>query len=241
MLTVVLGISAHWSDMTPDVQDDVAQYRMESQVCVYVMHFHTSKGLLRSNRLRSELDSQGIPYNTVSSGLVDAKNWPVKCLRSYGYAGNWMSLWKVWTRATRSCKAEWVIIFESDAAIPPNFLQTFSKARAKNISAKAIWMDERSGFKHSPHGCCTVATAWHRSTWSQMIADLDPNGISAWHQNYSHRPNNSGCATHDRPCLTDFYLCNVVMGRRIPALSFGVVKHPKSNHTDMNWAGAKLG
>lgn len=228
------------SDVAYDLDDDAASYHIESQVCVYVMHFHTRWGLLRSNLLRSEMDLQGIPYNTVPSKYANLKKWPVKCLTSMGYAGNWLSLLTVWTRAVQSCKADWVIIFESDAVIPRNFMRTFANVRARNASARAIWMDERGGAKHSASGCCTVATAWHRSTWPQMIADFDPFGASAWHNNYHLRPNHTGCAPTNRQCLTDWYLCNVVQGRRIPALSAGVVRHPPTNRSTMLWLRSKM-
>ena len=198
--------------------------------CVYVLQFNTEDGLERAENTRAELKRQGIKFNIMSSRYPDRDNWPVTCLNHNGYIGMWRTYLAAWTRATHKCKAKWAIFLESDAVLPKEFNTSLVTALEKHRFSRAIWLDERNGFRGEASNCCTVATAWHRSTWSILEQDFSPYNPDAWHNGYEKNATRQPIIKNP-VCLTDWYLGNVVVGRNIKASCYGVVKHPNPQQT----------
>ena len=143
-----------------------------------------------------------------------------------GYIGIWRSLLTTWRRAEDQCQGDWAMILESDAMIPVNFTGKFADALAYHPPASALWLDGRLGKGKEAQGCCAVATAWHRSVWPSMIGDFNPFNKTAWHADYRTNKARRPLVDSDA-CLSDWYLGNVVKGRKIEAASYPMVGHPE--------------
>lgn len=197
--------------------------------------------MARSKSTREALDAQSIPYSLVSAHDGRPQLWPIKCLTQAGYIGMWRTYRKAWNRAQLRCPGDYALLLESDAVVPSQFIPAFGSAlgmrgpRLHDPIPRVLWLDERNLRGPSPSGCCTVATAYHRSTWIVMAYEFASSSKHALWVNYTTRPK----LVVDHPdCLTDWYLANVAAYRRIPSASVPIVGHPAGHASEINPGGA---
>lgn len=193
-------------------------------VCVYPYGTNTILGKFRMERLKTNLDSQGIPYVSFTGVKVRSYDWNVPCLIGRdGYIGMWLTMHRIWSHAMRTCHSPWVVLLEADAVPTHSFKMALHSLQ--HLQDDVVWMDERTGKGPGPSGCCTVAVAYHKTrALPTLISNFDPtNTRNALWNNYSARKN---LLVQHETCLTDWYLANVVKETHLRASRNGIVAHP---------------
>ena len=189
--------------------------------CGYMFGLNSSKAALRSLPFKRRTQLERLPIQFLNAQRPRA--WNVTCLARGGYVGMWLSMWMIWKRAITECKEAWTILFESDARLPPSFNRQFGRYDNVFRNKDIVWLDNRAGFGHGPHGCCTVAVAYRTSKLQPLIEHFDPDNPQAYWNDYKRRQKK---IVNDQTCLTDWYLANLVDHLHLRAYRAGIVMHP---------------
>jgi hypothetical protein len=124
----------------------------------------------RWRRLRESAKIANIPLHVMKTEQTDQTQYNITCCDSKPYLGLWKSNFVIWKKAYQMCKEDWVLLFENDANITPNFKTELSHYMTNSIDV--IWLDSRNGFHTGPCGCCTVGMAYRRYILPKLISQF---------------------------------------------------------------------
>ena len=146
------------------------------------------------------------------------KNWT--CLSSdghYGTKGLQLSNLKIFKKVKEiQKKPEWIVIFEDDAEIPDNFLKIINESILKYPNVKVINFDNRQSCKENEYArCCTSCILYKYEIIENLIKYLDYK-TNDYMKDYK--------TLHNRDCLFDWYLFNLLEKLKIPMVCVPVVK-----------------
>lgn len=204
-------------------------------MCVYVMGLgieaESGKHWERWSSFGRVMKRAGdFPITQIAAVERSHEDHDIPCLSRTpaGYVGMWATLQHVLERATVRCSQDWVLLFENDADFDAELFDMFYRTLIELYPRpRLVWLDARNGIHDGGSGCCTVAMAYHRKVWAQLLQDLamHPTGPhEPFWVNYSSRPL-AYPGKVQGGCETDLYLANVVKARQIPSTTIGFVHH----------------
>ena len=160
-----------------------------------------------------------VQLHVIKAQETDQAHYNITCCDSKPYLGLWKSNFVIWNESYHMCERDWVVLFENDAVIPPDFERRLNRYITNSLDV--IWLDSRNHFHEGPSGCCTVGMAYRKAILPHLISHFDVNNKNAiW---------NSWTQEKKRKCLFDWYLADVVKKLNLRSLTAGIVKHPSTN------------